>query len=106
MNNIRAIALTPAQVSAIHCSGILDDDDDCTADDMIFKLSVIGTNLIVSPNTREAIARAGNDMSNAEDVFARHLGTKEPAAFLAARASKALTNLFVKVSRLTFEEAS
>ena len=109
MNNIRTIALTSAQLGAIVCSGVLDAADDPayrTADEDILRLSIAGTKLVVSPNTRDSIARAINELSNAEDEAARELGSKEPSSFLAARASRTLSNLFVKVSRLKFEEAS
>ena len=105
MSNIRTIKLTDAQLSAIVCSGILDTAfDDRSVDEDILRLSIAGTKLVVSPNTRKSIERAINDLSNQEDAFARSLASKESSSFLAARASRALSNLFVKVSRLTFEE--
>ena len=73
-----------------------------TTDEQVLKLSVVNMRtLVISPNTREAIARAINELSNSED--AANQERPDPSA---AGAALALSNLFLKVLRLQFAEES
>jgi hypothetical protein len=102
--NVVAIKLTAAQVSALTCAGLLDDvwrDGDLTPEEEILRLSIqetrTGFTLVVSANTRDTVAAALNDLSNAEDEASR--GQANECAILTRRASRVLANLYGKVLR-------
>ena len=96
------IRLTDAQLSALQCAGLFERDD-LTNDEDVLRLSVQEHYLVVSPNTREAIARALNELSNAEDAAA--VEQRNELAIYAARAARSLSNLYSKVLRIEMASA-
>lgn len=101
--------LTEAQYSALECSGLLLDVDDnfsledLTDDEKVLRAAISGRTLTVDDDTYEAIARAINELSNAEDNAAGE--QRNEMAIYAKRASRALSNLFIKVTRRDCENA-
>lgn len=91
-------------MSALECVGLFDawEEDVLTHDEEILVLSLQRdrNKLVVSATTQEPITRALNELSNAEDESARWLGRKDEMGRLAARASRALSALYLKVLRM------
>lgn len=98
------IRLTPAQKSALECSGLYAIPfSDLDANEQVLRRAIQPGLLVlqVSGEEQETIASTLNDLSNAEDHWARYLKTDGGAKF-ARRAAASLAALMLKVNRLKF----
>jgi len=88
-----ALRLTPAQRSALECAGL--ELEPVSADEAVLQRCLVeGRVLYIPAADREAVWRAVNELSNAED--AHYQATKDPYAY---RAASTLATLAGKILR-------